>query len=106
MAVVRKHFELGHKYEPEKELTNEQRQRFSEAANKAEERRKQRELYESLLHPEKTKTTQAARPKSLRQHVKFQITGPRKRRIITLRLMVWLFVLWAFWLWVMFMFPV
>ncbi|MDB1125557.1 hypothetical protein [Vibrio algarum] len=38
MAVTRMHTDPGKSYDPNKELTNNQRKRFSDIANKAEEK--------------------------------------------------------------------
>ncbi len=45
MAVTRQHTDTGKEYNPNQELSNSQRQRFSEIANRADEKREQREIY-------------------------------------------------------------
>ncbi len=106
MAVVRKHIDPGHRYEPEKELTGEQLQRFSDMANKAEVRREQRKEYEALLHPDKAKRVRkVARPVIPARVMAGKSRKPRRRMTLT-RFVVWSVVLWLFWSWVMFMFPV
>ena len=113
MAVVRKHTDPGQKYDPRKELTNDQRQRYSDVANKAEERKEQRDYYEAATNPVKAraraakKAIKAARARKAAQpKTKLKIKIPNTRRMAILRVLLWLAVLWAFWSWVNFMFPV
>lgn len=113
MAVVRKHIDPGKKYDPNKELTNDQRQRYSDVANKAEKRKEQRDLYKTTFYPDKAKArvpakaAKTATPQKVTEpHAKPKLKIPKTRRMATLRVLLWLAVLWAFWSWVMFMFPV
>lgn len=110
MAVTRMHTDPGKAYDPSKELTNSQRKRYSEVANKAEEKREQRELYEAAIHPEKAraKALSEARAKMQAQLAAKQAKKKRTFNIPYLefwRVLIWSITLGAFWVWVMFMFP-
>jgi len=103
MAVTRMHTDPGKPYDPNKELTNNQRKRYSEVANKAEERREQRELYKAALNPHKARAEAIARAK---EELQKQQKAKRKLPEMTfLRVLAWSITLGAFWVWVLFMFP-
>lgn len=107
MAVTRMHTDPGKPYDPSKELTNNQRQRFSEVANKAEERRELRELYDEVLHPGKARAKAIAKAKAMREQAEQKIEKP-KRKLPELgfwRVLIWSITLGAFWVWILFMFP-
>lgn len=111
MAVTRMHTDPGKSYDPNKELTNTQRARFSDVANKAEEKREQRELYESVVNPQKAKAKAVAqaREKAKIQQQQAQLErAKRKLKVPELtfwRVLIWSITLGSFWVWVLFMFP-
>ncbi|MDV7104816.1 hypothetical protein R3X26_10440 [Vibrio sp. TH_r3] len=104
MAVTRMHTDPGKSYDPNKELTNTQRKRFSEIANKAEERREQRELYESVIHPQKLHAKAYQKLKQ-RQMKKAMLKSEKSPELTGWRVVGWFIVLTIFWLSIHFMFP-
>lgn len=107
MAVTRMHTDPGKSYDPNKELTNNQRKRFSDIANKAEEKREQRELYDSVIHPEKARAKQIEQAKAKLQQTQLD-KSLRKSKVPELtfwRVLIWSITLGAFWVWILFMFP-
>lgn len=107
MAVTRMHTDPGKPYDPNKELTNNQRKRFSDVANKAEEKKEQRELYDAVIHPEKARAKAVAQAKAQQQQAQLE-QSQRKIKIPELsfwRVLMWSITLGVFWVWVLFMFP-
>ncbi|MCK6264546.1 hypothetical protein KP803_14800 [Vibrio sp. ZSDE26] len=89
MAVVPKHSD-AQRYDPSKELTTEQRQRFTDVANKAQQRREQYEKKPTIVS--------AARAAASRQVIKTK-KGERNNA----RYVIWLIVVAAISLWAMYM---
>lgn len=105
MAVTRMHTDPGKSYDPSKELSNNQRQRYSDVANKAEERREQRELYKAALNPAKARAEAIANAKIELQKQQ-KLAGKKKLPTLSfLRVLIWSVMLGVFWVWVLFMFP-
>ncbi|GLO62943.1 hypothetical protein MACH09_34510 [Vibrio sp. MACH09] len=105
MAVTRMHTDPGKSYDPNKELTNNQRRRYSDVANKAEERREQRELYKAALNPQLKRAEAIAKAKAELKKQQDLQTKRRMPELSFLRVLIWSLTLGAFWLWVAFMFP-
>jgi Fe2+ transport system protein B len=102
------HTDPGKSYNPDKELTNVQRQKYSDVANKAEEKREQRELYDAALHPHKARAKLIAEAKAKQMEQLKAQKAKRKSRVPELtfwRVLIWSITLGAFWLWILFMFP-
>ncbi len=107
MAITKRHTDPGKGYDPSQELSNSQRQRFSEVANRAEEKREQREIYEAALDPRKARLWKAKRNRKAQNNPAVTLSKNRtKARILSfLRVLIWSITLGAVWLWAMFMFP-
>ncbi|WP_295893313.1 hypothetical protein [uncultured Vibrio sp.] len=89
MAVVPKH-SGSQRYDPSQELTNEQRHRFTDVANKAQQRRDQYEKNPTIIS--------AARAAATKPVIK-----PKKGKPNNARYIIWLVVLAAISLWAMYM---
>ncbi|MDG3086013.1 hypothetical protein P7F88_07845 [Vibrio hannami] len=111
MALQRRHSDPGKPYNPDIELTNNQRKKFSETANKAEARRKQRDLYKAVLNPRQARAEAIAKAREklnaqLNQNAEEQPKNKGKLPELTfLRVLIWSIVLGSFWVWILFMFP-
>ncbi len=107
MAVTRQHTDMGKEYNPNQELSNSQRQRFSEIANRADEKREQREIYQAALDPQKARQWSLRRGKKNRPASPVKLTQKKTKAPVFsfLRVLIWSITLGAVWLWAMFMFP-
>lgn len=112
MALQRRHSDPGKPYNPDIELTNNQRKKYSETANRAEARRKQRELYKAVLNPKKARAEAIAKARAqlqsqLEQNAEEQDQAAKRKlpELTFLRVLIWSIVLGAFWVWILFMFP-
>ena len=106
MAHTRMHTDPGKHYDPNTELTNNQRKRYSEVANKAELRREQRELYKAALNPAKKRIEALAKAKEeLKRQQSLNAKQRKMPELTFLRVLIWSITLGAFWVWVLFMFP-
>lgn len=109
MALQRRHTDASKPYDPSKDLSTNQLKRYSEVANQAEEKRKQRELYKMALNPAKARAEAVAKARAqMMAKIKQEPEEKKKIRmpeLTFLRVLIWSFVLGSFWLWVLFMFP-
>jgi len=92
MAVTPKHTEPGKHYDPSKELSNDQRHRFTEIANKAAERRAEKEAAAKRQH----QLEEHPHPEPVPQ-------GHPKPQPNWLRTVIWSLVLGLLWIWILFM---
>ncbi|MCL9780109.1 hypothetical protein M9194_01525 [Vibrio sp. S4M6] len=90
MAVVPKHEDQHPRYDPKKDFTNDQMHRFTEVANKAQQRK------EAL--GSRTSTFASVKEKAMRP-----IVRPKKEKVNTLRYTIWLVVACVTGLWLMYM---
>ncbi|MGC9491392.1 hypothetical protein [Vibrio genomosp. F10] len=89
MAVVPKQNE-SQRYDPSKELTTEQRQRFTDIANKAQQRREYERKHSSVISAARSAATKT-------------VIKPRKDSPNTARYVIWLIVAALVSLWAMYM---
>lgn len=90
MAVVPKHEDQNPRYDPKKDLTSDQMHRFTEVANKAQQRKEAIGTRRSAYTAVKEK---AMRP----------IVTPKKDKFNSFRYGIWLIVACAVGLWLMYM---
>ncbi|WED24803.1 hypothetical protein L3Q72_18170 [Vibrio sp. JC009] len=109
MALQRRHSDpvRTKPYDPDMDLSSNQRKRFSDVANKAEEKREKRDLYKAVLDPVRARAQARAQAKAKMQQEQPGKAGKKRRipELSPLRVIVWSLVLVIFWLWVQFMFP-
>ncbi|CCN70614.1 conserved hypothetical protein [Vibrio nigripulchritudo SFn27] len=92
MAVSPKHNDIGKHYNPDQDFSNDQRHRFTEIANRAAERRAQKNAVGSNAASNKQPQPKAK-------------THKRKKTFFSglVRAAIWSAVLGLTWLWVIFM---
>ncbi|KJY82906.1 hypothetical protein TW81_11935 [Vibrio galatheae] len=93
MAVVPKHTDSQHRYDPDQELTADQLHRFGKVAQKARERRKE----------EVEKRTVSAVARAARDAALKPVVTPKRKKHNTVRYAAWMIVVMAASLWLMYM---
>lgn len=95
MAVLPKHTDQNPRYNPDDDLTLDQLQRFTRAANHAEQKRKE---LEQIDKPSVVEVARRARRVAMRPVIK-----PKPDKPNTARYAIWLVVFAVIGLWVMYM---
>ncbi|WP_117233066.1 hypothetical protein [Vibrio maerlii] len=95
MMVQRKHNDVHKPYDPQLDFTSDQRHRYTQVANEAVERRRNR--------PEPKEVFKAVKEKALTPLGRASKLRAEQKQRDKVRYAAWTITLLAFWLWVMYM---